>query len=277
MFQTIKRICLHKETPIICIILAVFLFIQDGCTSRVEGCLDIAAANFDFSADRSCEDCCTYPLLSISLSQKWNDRNFSTTDTVNLLKDTNGLVYKINDIKYFLSSWAWLDSDLHIYTVDSAEISCNDGFLSYTPDIILVDSRQFQYTLGTIRQSPLIDSIDFKLGLLTDLDCIDATSTGIPPVFSSSSPLWDKLTGTRASIRLVLQRDTSIQTLDTVYIHTLQSIRLGYDLNFVTGLPTTLKVTVDYAKWFSNVDVHDLNSFQTSILNGVIDSFSKTQ
>lgn len=273
MSQTIKRICLYKEPLILSILIAGFLFMQDGCTSRVEGCIDVAAANFDFSADRSCEDCCTYPLLSISLSQKWNDRNFSTSDT---LMDKNGLAYKINDLKYFLSSWSWLDSDLHLYTVDSAEISCHGGFLSYTPDIILVDSRQFQYTLGTIRQSPVFDSIDFKLGLLADLDCIDATSDDTPPVFSSNSPLWDKRSETRASIRLVLQLDTSIQTLDTLYIHTLQSIGLGYDLSLEAGIPTTIKLTVDYAEWFSNADIHDLNSFQSSILNGVKDSFSKT-
>ncbi|MGB4849549.1 MAG: MbnP family protein [Saprospiraceae bacterium] len=253
--------------------LAGFLLILVGCTSRAEGCLDVAAANFDFSADRSCEDCCTYPLLSISLSQKWNDRNFSTTDT---LKDKNGLTYKINDLKYFLSSWSWLNADLHLYTVDSAEISCIGGVLTYTPDIILVDSRQFQYTLGTIRQSPVIDSINLKLGLSAELACIDATSTDIPPVFSSSSPLWDKQSGTRASVRLVLQLDTSIQTFDTLYIHTLQDIGLGYDLGFAAGIPTTIKVTVDYAKWFSNADILDLNSFQTSIETGMKNSFYKS-
>ncbi|MEP6793897.1 MAG: MbnP family protein [Saprospiraceae bacterium] len=276
MYRTIKRIYLYRFQLFFWFLLVGFLLIQDGCTSRVEGCLDVAAANFDFSADRSCEDCCTYPLLSISLSQKWNDRNFSTADTVNTFKDKNGLAYKINDLKYFLSSWSWLDSDLHRYSVDSAEISCNGGFLSYTPDIILVDSRQFQYTLGTIRQSPLIDSVDLKLGLPVDLDCIDATSTDIPPVFSSSSPLWDKRSGTRASIRLVLQRDTSVQTLDTLYIHTLQDIGLRYDFGFSAGIPTTIKLTVDYAKWFSNADIFDLNSFQTSIESGVKNSYYKS-
>ncbi len=74
----------------------------------------------------------------------------------------------------------------------------------------------------------------------------------------------------------MLQLDTSIQTLDTLYIHTLQSIGLGYDLSLEAGIPTTIKLTVDYAEWFSNADIHDLNSFQSSILNGVKDSFSKT-
>lgn len=250
------------------------MLIQESCVSRVEGCLDVAASNFDFSADRSCEDCCTYPLLSILLSQKWNDRNFSTTDT---LMDKNGLTYKINDLKYFLSSWYWLGSDLQLYTVDSAEISCSGGFLSYTPDIILVDSRQFQYSLGTIRQSPVIDSVGLKLGLNPELDCIDATSTGIPPVFSSSSPLWDKLSGTRATIRLVLQLDTSVQTFDTLFIHTTQNIGFAYDFSFKAGIPASIKVTVDYGRWFSTADIFDLNSFQTSIEAGIKDSFFQSQ
>ncbi|MBK9981380.1 MAG: hypothetical protein IPP15_02970 [Saprospiraceae bacterium] len=273
MSQTIKRICLFKKHVAFFLLTVVIIFIQESCASRVEGCLDIAAANFDFSADRSCEDCCTYPMLSISLSQKWSDRNFSTAD---ILKDMNGLPYKINDLKYFLSSWYWLDSDLHRYTVDSAEIACSGGFLSYTPDIILVDSRQFQYSLGTIRLSPVIDSIDLRLGLLTDLDCIDGTSTGIPSVFSINSPLWDKQTASRASLRLVLQLDTAIQIFDTLYIHTLQNIGFRYDLDFETGRSTTINMTVDYDKWFSNVDVHEPNSFQSSIESGVKDSFYKS-
>jgi hypothetical protein len=271
--QTIKRIYPYRVHILFWFLCTGFLFIHEGCTSRVEGCLDVAAANFDFSADRSCEDCCTYPLLSISLSQKWGARNFSTADSI---FDKNGKVYRIRDLKYFLSSWSWRGSDQHNYTIDSAMISCNGGFLMYTPDIILVDSRQFQYTLGTIRQSPVIDSVHLKLGLLPALDCIDGTSTGIPSVFSTASALWDKQTASRASVRLVLQKDTSMQTFDTIFIHTLLDIDLGYDLNMEAGKQTTLVLTVDYAKWFSDADIMLPNSFQASIETGVKDSFYKS-
>ncbi len=273
MSQTIKKIYPYKVHILFWFLSAGFLFFTEGCTSRVEGCLDTAAANFDFSADRSCEDCCTYPLLSISLSQKWDDRNFSTADSI---FDKNGMVYKIRDLKYFLSSWSWQGSDHQEYTVDSAMIACNSSFLMYTPDIILVDSRQYQYTLGTIRQSPAIDSIHLKLGLLTALDCIDGTVEGIPSVFSNSSALWDKLTESRASVRLVLQRDTSMQIFDTIFIHTTQDISLKYDLDIEPGKQTTLGLTVDYAKWFTNADILNLNSFQTSIETGVRNSFYKS-
>jgi len=271
--QIIKRICLHKCFLIFCFITTGFVIVLEGCITRVEGCLDVAAANFDLSADRSCEDCCTYPLLSVSLSQKWNDRNFSLTDT---LFDTQGRPYRISDLKYVLSSWKWQDTDLHSYTVDSAEIACTSGILSYTPDIIIVDAKQSQYTLGTIRQSPLTDSLSLKLGFVADLDCIDAYAAGIPPVFSNQSAIWDSLSASRASIRLVLQRDTSMAVFDTLFIHTMKDISLGLDLDFTPGFPETIRLSVNYALWFSNVDVQDLNSFPVSIENGIRGSFYKT-
>lgn len=245
----------------------------EGCISKSEGCLDVAAANFDFSADRSCEDCCTYPLLSISLSQKFIDKNFSPTDT---LLDLNGMPFRITDLKYFLSSWSWVSDDHHVYTVDSADITCPAGILTYTPDIILVDARQFQYSLGTIRQSPHIDSVRLKLGLLEALDCIDPASAGVPSVFSDKTALWDREFNSRATLRLVIQRDISAEIFDTLFIHTLQDIDLDDDQYLAPGIQATLKLTVNYAKWFSNVDILDLNSFQSSIESGVQGSFYKT-
>jgi len=273
LFQTIKRIYLPKLHLSFSIIAIGYLFLVTGCNTKVEGCLDIAAANFDLNADRACQDCCTYPSISISLSQKWSDRNFSTTDT---LFDSNGEPFIINDLKYFLSSWSWFGSDNLTYTVDSAEIACNASMLRYTPDIILVDSRQFLYTLGTIRESPFIDSIQLKLGLLPAFDCIDETSANTPTVLSDKSALWNHQLSSRAALRVVLQRNLSIETFDTVFIHTCQNLNMGYDLDLKPGIQTTLNLSVNYALWFSNVDIQNLNSFETSILAGIPGSIFKT-
>lgn len=273
MFQTIKRHYQYNFNFLLSIIAAAFLFMLESCISRVDGCLDVAAANFDLNADRSCDDCCTYPLLSISLSQKWNEHNFSSADT---LADRNGIQYRITDLNYFLSSWILQGIDHENYTIDSADISCPASNITYTPDIIIVGIRQFDYSLGTIRKSPVIDSIFLKLGLLSSMDCIDSNASGVPPVFSDDSPLWDPHTLTRASIRLILQRNIQQESFDTIYIHDLEDIQLGYDLELQRGISPLLRITVNYALWFMNVDIQDVNSFRSSIEEGLNGSFYKT-
>ncbi|MEO6130305.1 MAG: MbnP family protein [Saprospiraceae bacterium] len=274
MSQTTKRICL-VEFPLICgFFLAGFSILVQGCTTRVEGCLDIAAANFEFTADRPCNDCCTYPVLSVSLSQKWNDRNFSTDST---LSDRNGHLYRISDLKYFLSSWSWKGEGQLVYTVDSSELTCGTGKLHFTPDILVVDSRQFQYVLGTIRESPMVDTLMLRLGLSSDLDCLDPSASETPSILSDKGILWDDSTKSLATIRLVLQKDTSQEIFDTLLVHFSNDISLPYELNFTPGISTMLKLTVDYAKWFSGVDILDPMSIRSSLELGVGSSFSKTE
>ena len=273
MFQNIKRTYLLKlRSAIIIVSFALLLFVI-GCNTRVEGCLDIAAANFDLDADRDCDGCCTYPTISISLSQKWNDRNFSTTDT---LVDVQGDMFKIVDLQYYLSSWLWSDVGSQHFTVDSADIACNGGLLRYTPDILVVETRQFVYTLGTMRTSPLIDSVHLVFGLHPSLDCVDASSSSTPAVLSDNVSLWDESLSSRATVRLVLQRDLANEIKDTLYIHTFQNLGLAYDLGLKPGINTTLNLTVNYALWFENADIQDLDSFEASILSGIKGSIFKT-
>lgn len=248
---------------------------MQGCISRVEGCLDVAAANFDLNADKSCNDCCSYPMLSLGLSQKWDDRNFSTSDTFTI-SDRNGLLYRINDLKYLLSSWSWKDASDNIYSVDSAELTCLTGQLRYTPDVLLIDSKQFQYVLGTIRKSPVIDTVLFKLGVIPSFDCLDPVAINTPSILSANSVIWDVSTSSRATVRLILQRDITQDIHDTLFIHITKDLKTGYDLDFVPGISTEIKISVNYAKWFTNVDILDLETFRNSLEEGIEGSFYKT-
>jgi len=237
----------------------------------VEGCLDINASNFDLNADRACTDCCTYPSLFLTLSQKWADSNFFLTDT---LLDIHDHPYRINDLKYYLSSWAWFGTDQQWYTVDSAQITCNGNVIRYTPDITLIDATQFNYTLGTFHQSPDIDSIRFLFGLAETFGCLNDTTA--PVILSDKSPLWDKTLQSLATVRLVLQPDISSPDLDTLFIHSSQDIRMDYDQELQPGFSTTLNLTVDYSKWFANADIQYLPSFALSVNNGLSGSITKT-
>ena len=64
--------------------------------------------------------------------------------------------------------------------------------------------------------------------------------------------------------------------VDNLFIHKRKDVNIAYDIDFAPGIPTTFRLSVNYALWFSNVDVEDKNSFEISIENGVSGSFYKT-
>lgn len=252
----------------------LFWFVNSGCNTRIQGCLDVNAKNFDLEAERECDGCCTYPSISLSLSQKWNDENFTNEDT---LYDVNQRRYRIQDLRYFLTTWAWHDAEGVWMTVDSVDAECDASILTYTPDNVIVDTRKFLYPLGTIRQAPTIDSIRFSFGLTQDFSCLDEESSATPPELTSSSPLWNPASSSLETLRLVVQRTLGSDVFDTLYIETQVNIGLQYGEEFRKGFDTQLGLSVNYAMWFSSVDIWDLNTFSTSILSNFDGSITKTE
>ncbi|MEO5905468.1 MAG: hypothetical protein ABIQ11_01990 [Saprospiraceae bacterium] len=273
MYPIIKNSCRPEIITAFSLVLLCCIFFSSGCLTREEGCLDLAAVNFDFDADRACNECCTYPIMTMTLSQRWDSLNFNPSDT---LADRNGLPYKIADLNYFLTSWSWKDAQEEVYTVDSAVLICPQELVDYTPDILIIDPQQFVYNLGMIRESPEIESIRFEFGLLPELECADETLSSTPAALSGSSPLWNPATSSLSTLRLVFQRDLNSAHLDTLYMFDRLSQQLAYDLDFIPGRDPALKLTVNYAKWFKDVDVNDPSSFTASILANVNESIFPT-
>jgi len=276
LLQIIKKACrLPEQGKVTALILLFTSIMMVGCNIKQEGCLDIAAENFDLNADKSCDGCCTYPSVSVSLSQKWNSENFNI-DTSVTYPDIHGLQYKIIDLRYLLSSFVWIDEDGEMYTIDSSEIACGNESIPYTRDLVLVDPKKFVYVLDTFRLSPAVRTLHLKLGWKEELQCVDETSDNIPAEFSDASPLWDSVTNSRAAIRLILQRNLNVNQFDTIYIHTCQEIQIAYDYDFIPGRDTQFNISVNYAQWFHNADINNLNSYSTSILENIKGSFTRT-
>lgn len=276
MLQIIKKAYRLPEHGIFCLLLLMISSVIFGsCNIKQEGCLDIAAENFDLNADKSCDGCCKYPSVSISLSQKWNEENFNK-DTSVTYPDINGQHFKIIDLKYLLSSFAWIDEDEQTYTIDSSDIACNNESVRYTHDLIVVEPKKFVYVLDTFKLSPAVRSLNLKLGWKEELQCVDETSEDIPSEFSNASPLWDTMADSRAAIRIILQRNLNLYQFDTLYIHTCQELSMPYEFNFVPGKDTQLNISVNYAQWFQAADVNNLNSISSSVVENIEGSFTRT-
>ena len=249
------------------------LLVISSCNTREVGCLDPDASKFDLTAEKDCPDCCTYPSLSISLSQKWDDRTFAVTDT---LKDMHQQPYLITDIRFLLSSWRWTDLASNRYTVDSVQFECENESFLYTPDLLLIDPRLFTYTLGTIRTSPQMDSVFLSFGLAQDFSCADPADPDLPVALQAGSPVRDPATGTLHTMRLILKRNPQVEVLDTLFVSGGIPIALAYPFSFDRGINTQWRISVNYADWFRDVDVLNLDSFQPSVLAGLQGSFFPT-
>lgn len=252
----------------------VFLILAlSGCNTRIEGCLDVNAENFDLNAERPCDGCCTYPSIGLSLTQKWGNRNFANTDT---LYDIHTRPYIIKDLKYFFSTWIWVDDEGTLYTPDSIDALCDSEIFTYTPDNIILDTRQFNYTLGTIRRSPHIDSVFFTFGLSSDFSCLDTEDPKTPPALTEQSPLWNAKTSRLETLRLVVQLDLEAEQFDTLFLSDQIGMGLIYQDQFDKGFDKQFQLTVDYALWFQDADTSDPLSFGTSISAHFTGSLSRT-
>ncbi len=124
-------------------------------------------------------------------------------------------------MKYYLTTWSWTDISGEKYTVDSVEAGCHEEVLRFTPDILIADTRQFIFPMGTIRNSPATDSLFFTFGLGEDFTCIDEADPDTPSGVTKQSPLWNPQTSSLETIRLVLQRNLSAEDFDTVGVSVL--------------------------------------------------------
>jgi hypothetical protein len=245
-----------------------------GCNTRIQGCLDVNAENFNLNAEQDCDGCCAYPTLSLSLTQKWGDRNFASSDT---LFDIDGDPYKIYSLKYFLSDWIWEDGQGIQYHVDSATVVCDDAELKYSPDNPAISIDQFNFTLGMFRTSPVIESLRFNLGISQDFSCLDAENPEAPLDLTDQSPLWNPQTASLETMRLIVQRDTSVESFDTIFISDEALTTLTYPFEFTPGSDAQFKLTVDYSLWFKDVNTDSLASFRQSIISNFAGSITLTQ
>jgi hypothetical protein len=244
-----------------------------SCNTRIEGCLDANADNFNLNAELPCDGCCTYPSLELVLSQKWGEENFANTDT---LFDRTGQPYQIQDLRYFLTTWSWTDAQGQVYTVDSLDADCDGSTLRYTPDNAIIDTRKFVYTLGTTRINPVTTSVSYSLGLTRDFSCLDPEDPEVPADLTDRSPLWNPETSKLETLRLIIKRDLNSEIQDTLYMDLDDSQTLDYALTFNKGFDNQFALTVDYSLWFADVDIDSLGTFETSINSHFLESMFPT-
>lgn len=228
-----------------------------ACNSKEEGCLDIRAKNFDFSADKPCDDCCTYPSLVLSVSHTWEDsiafRNNSVFQTP--ASDT----FKVLRLEYFVSGFQLIDVNEKLNLVDERElvytnIGGNLEEMELVDDVVKVDLGKFSYIIGTIQSDDFFTTGSMTLGLTDEWNSVVADSIDSGNL-STSGTLYREDSDDFALGRLIVQKDTSNTTIDTLYFENqMATFDMNIQRQFYTGVNDTLAFRIDYAKWFENVD-----------------------
>jgi len=266
---------------------------MNACTNRSTGCLDFAATNFDVSADRTCDDCCTYPNLSISFLHRAILREYPyDTLTFQYNRDYSSPLdtshkFNIERIRYFISNVNFVRQSGEVVGVeDTLQFRLSTGELRTVEDNFVQVDRDFfgSKNLGTFLGTGQFDSVRFKIGLPVELLLIDTSSIeeNHPLYPDDEGFLYNEL-DKYISNHVVFNRDTFPGT-DSTIIKIFQPVDICLPLSnpflppveFAEGFDVSLTLEIDYLTWFEEIDFANLTvgQAQTKIVENIANSFS---
>lgn len=232
-----------------------------ACYTRTEGCLDPDATNYDVTADDECDDCCTYPQLSVLMSQVFGDVGYSRTDTV--MNDL-GEEFVIEDVQTYLSELYLIDESNRSFRI-SETIDYTDALgdlKQLADDIILVTPNAFGYDLGTFVNEETYNRIHIRIGVPAVID--EAQSflvDNLHPLAVAGDSLFvsdqNKFVKTRILLRQIGVHDVAdtLQITDPEWSYSLGNFEINQD----RGSSLNLNLKIDYKELISEIDYNTMS------------------
>jgi len=261
-----------------CLLLALCL---SACFEPKEGCLDIAATNFDAGADKDC--CCEYPKLELTVNQVYDTLLFLNNT---LYPDASGHLFRIKSVAFYLSDFQAFQNGEAFSVSDTLTLntflgSDTSGQL-FTNDFQLVRRTPVVYKVGTFRQDGNFEKVSFRFGLSAAAQTVIPTKAPkTHPLYAQPDSLWRGQTNGFVFLQAVVVRDsmgaTEPDTLRFLQADLGQQ-QLGATGLFVhpTGYDFPLVLTVDYKKMFEGVNwsIHDISAWKSKIIANLPVTFS---
>ena len=223
-----------------------------SCYSPEEGCLDPESTNYSIIGDFECLDCCTYPILKLSIFHENKDTTFSLKDTIS---NELGQQISLLDFAILLSDFKIEVGENSLEVEDSLSLNFDDGILFVKDDVIRTSRSSFTYEIGTIIFDGTADQISFKIGLNDELNENRFTSDiDNHPLTTDSDSLFQEDTGTYVFQRIQIAQGENF--LDTVIydITTANEISFPIDFESIRGENKTIIIEAQYDKWFEGID-----------------------
>lgn len=266
------------------ILLLSVLFLLPACFEPKEGCLDIAATNFDAQADEDC--CCTYPQLLLSVDQVYDTLLFRN-DSAYVSDD--GHWFRIHSVAFYLSDFQLFQNGAAFQTSDTLRLKTLAGSDTleqvFTDDFLLVRRSPLEYSVGTFRQDGVFEEVRFRLGLSQEAQKIlPNKAPNTHPLATQTDGLWLSNTAGFVFLQAVVSADTAAATLpDTLRFSQadlgLPLVGATGQFSHTTGYDFPLRMRADYKKMFADVNwtTGDITTWKQQIVANLPGVFSVSQ
>lgn len=259
------------------LILLLFLLVAfvNSCYEPIPGCSDTLAANYSFSRDRDCLECCTYPTVQFTWQHKYGadtfliGKSFSTNATDS---------FRVLDSKIFIT-------DIKLRSASGEDISflksteyrrIDQSTFKLLDDFFLLKKTVATSTVGQARFIGFANHVTFSHTLNDSVKQIHT------PFLPTTSPLADG-EGMKAPdgsfYSAFFQVSKGSNPGDTLrifatsnYIHDLQ---IQDAIEVVPGKSIQIPLTIDYQKLFAGISFRNdsLNIVQNKISQNIPEAF----
>lgn len=260
-----------------------------ACFEPQEGCRDIAATNFDASADRDCEvECCTYPNLQIGVVQHYDTLTYVENQAY---PDVNGRPFILRSVAFYLSDFQVFQQGNSYAVTDTVglftlPLTGTDTLREiFTDDFVLVRRGPLVNPVGTFRNDGSFESIRFRLGLDDRAQrVVPSKSPTGHPLYTQPDSLWHGRTEGFVFMQIVVARDTAAGTpSDTISLKKADINNFIFDAPgpflHETGYNFNILLDVDHKQLLNGIDwtTGDISTWKSQIVANLPATFSVSQ
>jgi hypothetical protein len=276
-----NRVFLHFFGAFFCCAL-----ILSACFEPKKGCLDIAATNFDASADEDC--CCVYPNLRLKVVQRFGDVAYVQNGKYKGPVDS----FVLNNVVFYLCEFQVYQGGKPLFVTDTLTLptlAANDRDTlnkRYRDDFLLVRRESTDNTVGGFGQTGTFDRVRVRLGIADTSQRVlpNRAPTG-HPLRTQPDKLWIGRDQGYALMQVVLTKDTKPATPPDTIRLSRADFPAGFFLDqngrFArqTGYDLEVLLTCDYKKMMDGIDLTkgDKTIWKNRIVVNLTKTFSISQ
>ncbi len=242
------------------IVVIILTLSFSSCYENQEGCLDTNSSNYDVTADIECEDCCTYPTLSLLVAYGLDDTSYNRIDTIS--NDIN-IDFVIEDAQIYFSNISLGDGNEEYRIEETFEYSDINGDDQVAiDDIVLVKPTIFRYTLGTFTKSNDYTSLMINLGIPEVIDNAESiTVTSDHPLVQAGDSLYINNQNQYVNSWILLRQVGVHDVADTLQIAGTDFTYLFDEIviNQTKGSSLDLSININYKQLIKMIDYNTMS------------------
>jgi hypothetical protein len=246
---------MKKNTIFVLAALLFWSWYWCSCATKIEGCTEPLARNFDAEADKNC--CCTYYQL------QWSMRHF-VADTNQVLQlsspftDAQGTILTPQRLDFLISDVELVDANGVAWSVqDSLQTNLRDGsLLSFPNSFATLNPNGLIYKFGKFAQFGEYSILRFRVGLGALAAQIDGqeVSPATHPLGISASPLmYDSTNNIYNNYQLILANVNADTTYTLISTESVVA-DIAVAISVRDGADTNIFIDVFYSRLFDGID-----------------------